>query len=97
MATVLAALFYAAATIAVAIITGITAVVLLRMILRGPDAAAEAASRGESLKAWWSALHHPMSATGARLDQRLALAGRKDKRFGTVMVEERASQPHFGR
>lgn len=94
------ALFQALAYSVLALVTlfaGIVALgVVLRLIRRGPGSAAEAVARGESLGRWWRAEHVPPTA-GARLDQRLALAGRRTRALGTVMTEERASQPSYGR
>lgn len=91
------AILFAAATLVIFLVGAAVAGVVLRLVLRGPSAAAEAYSRGESILSWWRARHEPGSSVSARLDQRLALAGRRSRKFGTVMVEERASQPSYGR
>jgi hypothetical protein len=77
-------------------VAAVVASVVVRLIRRGSAVAAEAYVRGESVNRWWQALHFPEMAGGARLDQRLALAGRRSA-SGTIMVEERASQPSYGR
>lgn len=91
----------AAALAAIGIILVVTAAivagVVVRLFRRGPASAEEALARGDSLAAWWRADQAADTLASPRLSERCAAAGRRNRRFGTVMVEERASQPSFAR
>jgi hypothetical protein len=81
-----------AALALLALLTGTVAMsVVVRLCIRGPRAAGEAYRRGASIPRWFRAELPPGDA-----DQTLALAGRRSRDFGTVMVEERASRPSYG-
>ena len=93
----ISALVSAALALMLFFIAAMWAGVISRLFRRGFSAADEAYLRGDSIAAWWNPKRPLLAIGSARLDQRYAMAGRKSRDFGTVMVEERASQPRYGR
>jgi hypothetical protein len=71
--------------------------VTLSLIRRGPAAAEEAWARGDTLVTWWTATNSREGSARAGMHRRLALRGSPDRALGTVVSEESAAQPSFGR
>lgn len=78
---------------AAAVMTSVT----ISLLRRGSAAAEEAWARGDTLVTWWTATNRREDSARAGMHRRLALRGRGHSGLGTVVDEESAAQPSFGR